>query len=102
MKSVTSSTILPILIAHCMNDALQSILTALFYPIPRHDLLSPCQIGTMTLFYQIAAAIFQPLCGLLVLAYANTLPLIFLAVFLIGLSSSILHPEASRLTSMTA
>lgn len=118
----------PILIAlslsHCLNDLLQSVITAV-YPILKDDLqLSFSQIGLITLVYQMAASVFQPVVGLffdkrpvawslpigmcftttglVLLAYATALHGILLSVFLIGIGSSILHPEASRITSLAS
>lgn len=118
----------PVLIAlslsHCLNDLLQSVVSAA-YPIYKEDFsLTFTQIGLITLVYQIAASVFQPffglffdkrpfawslpmgmtftLCGILLLAFAPGLYAILSAVFLIGLGSSVLHPEASRITSLAA
>ena len=125
----TSSEIaLPVLIAlslsHCLNDLLQSLLGA-SYPLFKEDLaLSFGQIGLITLVYQMAASVFQPLAGLffdkrpfvwslpagmcftlvglLNLAFASNLHWVLVSVFLIGVGSSILHPEASRITSLAS
>lgn len=125
----TSSEIaLPVLIAlslsHCLNDLLQSLLAA-SYPLFKGDLaLSFGQIGLITLVYQMAASVFQPLAGLffdkrpfvwslpagmcftlvglLNLAFASNLHWVLVSVFLIGVGSSILHPEASRITSLAS
>ena len=125
----TSSEIaLPVLIAlslsHCLNDLLQSLLAA-SYPLFKEDLaLSFGQIGLITLVYQMAASVFQPLAGLffdkrpfvwslpagmcftlvglLNLAFASNLHWGLVSVFLIGVGSSILHPEASRITSLAS
>lgn len=125
----TSSEIaLPVLIAlslsHCLNDLLQSLLAA-SYPLFKEDLaLSFGQIGVITLVYQMAASVFQPLAGLffdkrpfvwslpagmcftlvglLNLAFASNLHWVLVSVFLIGVGSSILHPEASRITSLAS
>lgn len=126
--SQLSGTTFRILIAlsmiHCMNDALQSVISAV-YPIFKDDLmLSFGQIGLITLVYQSSASVFQPLTGLyfdkrptpwslpmgmlftligmLTLAFALTLPLVLVSVFLAGIGSSILHPEASRLTFLAS
>ncbi|MDR1746454.1 MAG: MFS transporter [Tannerella sp.] len=111
-------------VIHCMNDALQSLISAL-YPIIKQDLLlSFQQIGLITLTYQIAASVFQPviglyfdkrpsvwslpigmtftMTGLISLAFADTLPWLMASVFLNGIGSSTLHPEASRLTSFAS
>ncbi|WP_416991602.1 MFS transporter [Alistipes indistinctus] len=125
----TSSEIaLPVLIAlslsHCLNDLLQSLLAA-SYPLFKEDLaLSFGQIGLITLVYQMVASVFQPLAGLffdkrpfvwslpagmcftlvglLNLAFASNLHWVLVSVFLIGVGSSILHPEASRITSLAS
>ena len=125
----TSSEIaLPVLIAlslsHGLNDLLQSLLAA-SYPLFKEDLaLSFGQIGLITLVYQMAASVFQPLAGLffdkrpfvwslpagmcftlvglLNLAFASNLHWVLVSVFLIGVGSSILHPEASRITSLAS
>ena len=118
----------PILIAlslsHCLNDLLQSVITAT-YPLFKEDLgLNFAQIGLITLVYQMSASVFQPitglyfdkrplawslpvgmaftLTGLLSLAFAPRLLWLLLSVFLIGIGSSILHPEASRITSLAS
>jgi len=107
-----------------MNDALQSIISAA-YPLIKDDLgISFAQIGLITLVYQTAASVLQPLTGLyfdkrpvawslpvgmtftlvglVSLAFATTLPLVLLSVGLVGVGSSVFHPEASRLTSLAS
>ena len=59
-----SSIAFPILIAlsisHCLNDLLQSVITAT-YPLFKDDLaLSFAQIGLITLVYQMSASVFHP------------------------------------------
>lgn len=111
-------------LTHCLNDALQSVITAV-YPLFKEDLaLNFAQIGLITLVYQMSASVFQPitglvfdkrpvawslpigmsftLVGLLNLAFASTLSWVLSAVFLIGMGSSVLHPEASRITSLAS
>jgi len=111
-------------VIHCMNDTLQSVISAM-YPLIKSDLaLSFHHIGMITLTYQIAASVFQPviglffdkrpsvlslplgmtstMLGLISLAFANTLSWLMFSVFLVGLGSSTLHPEASRLTSFAS
>jgi FSR family fosmidomycin resistance protein-like MFS transporter len=109
---------------HCMNDALQSVVSA-SYPVLRNDMqLSFGQIGLITLVYQMAASIFQPLvglyfdrrpsvwalpvgmlfslAGLVLLAYSTTLAWTLCSVFIVGTGSSMFHPEASRLTFISS
>lgn len=128
MTKTTTSATLPILIAlglsHLLNDLLQSVLTAA-YPMIKADMsLTFAQIGLVTLVYQLAASVFQPIVGLFfdkhpiswspmlamtltatgitMLASAGSLPILLVAVFIIGLGSSIIHPEASRIASLAS
>lgn len=116
----------PVLLAlcavHSLNDLLQAVITAV-YPMLKEDLnLDFAQIGMITLVYQIAASIFQPVVGfvfdkkpslyslpmgmvsttsgIILFSYCNTLAGILIAVFMVGIGSATLHPEASRITSL--
>lgn len=118
----------PILVAlslsHCLNDLLQSVISA-SYPLFKEDLsLNFAQIGLITLVYQLSASVFQPLTGLLFdkhpvvwslpmgmsftlvglfsLAFAPGLHWLLVSVCLIGIGSSVLHPEASRITYLAS
>lgn len=116
--------LLSLSICHCCNDALQAVVSSL-YPMIKSDLgISFAQIGLLTLCYQMTASIFQPVfglyldrkpnpyfitlaacftfTGLLLLAFADSFLMIIPAVMVVGLGSSIVHPEASRLTSMAS
>ena len=116
----------PILLAlsasHSLNDLLQSVITAV-YPMLKVELnLDFTQIGLITLVYQISSSIFQPVVGfafdkrpfvyslplgmvsttigIAMFSYCNTIMGILAAVFLVGVGSATLHPEASRITSL--
>ncbi|MBD5202060.1 MAG: MFS transporter [Bacteroidales bacterium] len=114
--------LLALCIAHSLNDLLQSVITAV-YPMLKADLhLDFAQIGLITLVYQISASIFQPVVGyafdrrpfvnslpmgmvatsvgLTLFAFSDSLAGILSAVFLVGIGSATLHPEASRITSL--
>ena len=107
-------------LAHLFNDMFQSVVSAV-YPVIRDNLgLTFAQIGLITLVYQICASVFQPvfgvvfdrrpnpwyltigttstLIGLVVLAFSTELWQVLAAVSFVGLGSSIIHPEASKLT----
>ncbi|KEY60518.1 MFS transporter [Serratia sp. DD3] len=111
-------------VSHLLNDMLQSLIMAI-YPILQADFnLSFTQIGIITLTYQFSASLLQPLVGhytdkhpqpfslpigmgftlsgLLLLANANTFPLVLLAAALVGTGSSIFHPESSRVARMAS
>lgn len=118
----TFHVLLALSAAHCLNDLLQSVITAV-YPMLKADLgINFAEIGLITLVYQLAASIFQPVVGyafdrrpfafslpmgmcstavgILLFAFCTTLSGILVAVFMVGLGSATLHPEASRITSL--
>lgn len=103
---------------HLLNDMMQSLIPA-SYPILKEAYdLDFTQIGLITLTFQIAGALLQPvvgmvtdrrpapyspvvgmmftLSGLVCLAYAGGYGAILVSVALIGIGSSIFHPEATR------
>ena len=104
--------------SHMLNDVMQSLAPAL-YPVFREKMaLSFFQTGVITFVFQSTASLLQPfiglvtdrrpinallpagmaftLIGLIGLAFADTYPLLLVAVALIGVGSAIFHPEASR------
>ena len=121
---ITFSILIALSLSHCLNDLLQSVLSA-SYPLFKDDLgLSFAQIGLITLVYQLSASVFQPITGIIFdkypvawslpigmsftmiglinLAFSDNLYWILLSVFLIGIGSSVLHPEASRITFLAS
>jgi MFS family permease len=105
--------------SHLLNDTIQSLIPAI-YPVLKDSFqLSFAQIGLVTLTFQVTASLLQPLVGLytdhrpqpfsltigmafslvglVLLAFANSYPMILVAAASVGLGSSIFHPEASRL-----
>ncbi len=125
---IVQKTVYPILFsiafAHLLNDLLQAVIPA-SYPILKDNFhLSFTQIGLITLSYQVAASILQPIIGLytdkkpkpfsqifgmlftlsgiVLLAYASSFLMIIAAVNLVGIGSSIFHPEASRISFLAS
>ena len=121
-------TVYPILIAislsHLLNDTLQSVIPAI-YPIVKDTFrLSFAQIGLITLTFQLSASLLQPfvglytdqkpqpyslavgmgftLIGLVLLSRAPSFGILIFSVALVGIGSSIFHPEASRLAHMAS
>ncbi len=109
---------------HLLNDVMQSLLAAI-YPMLKTDFaLDYWQIGLLTLAFQVTAALLQPvvgiytdrraqpwslpfgmaatLAGLLLLAVAPSYGLLIGGAALIGIGSSIFHPEASRVARMAS
>ena len=110
--------------SHFLNDMIQSLIFAI-YPVLQSGFdLSFAQIGMITLTYQITASLLQPavglytdrnplpyslpigmgftLLGLLLLSVAPTFPLLLLAAGLVGMGSSVFHPESSRVARMAS
>lgn len=109
---------------HLLNDMLQALLPAA-YPILRGGFnLSFAQIGYLALVYQITASILQPFigfytdkhpkpfalpfamlasgCGLMLLAFAGSYGGLMAGAALLGLGSSIFHPESSRIARLAS
>ena len=109
---------------HFLNDMLQSLIPAIYPQLKSAFSLNYSQIGLITLTYQITASLLQPavgfytdhrpqpyslaigmgctLLGLLTLSSAPSYGLLLLAVGLVGLGSSIFHPESSRVARMAS
>jgi MFS transporter, FSR family, fosmidomycin resistance protein len=109
---------------HLLNDMMQSLLPAV-YPILKGGFnLSFGQIGLLTLTYQITASLLQPiigsytdrrpqpyslpagmgftLVGLVALAHATSYAELLLGAAMIGVGSSIFHPESSRIARLAS
>lgn len=119
---------LPVLLAasvcHLLNDLMQSVFTATYPLIKSQFGLSFAQVGLLTLTYQMSASILQPLIGLytdrrplpyslpfasvfsmagiFTLSVAPAFSLLLLGAALLGIGSSIFHPEASRVARIAA
>ncbi|WAW09647.1 MFS transporter [Oxalobacter vibrioformis] len=120
--------VLPVLVAvtmgHLINDLIQAVLPAIYPMLKVNYHLSFFEIGIITLVYQVSASLLQPLigwysdrrpqpwllpagmvsilAGVVLLAYAQTFPLILVASTLIGIGSSTFHPEGSRVALMSS
>jgi FSR family fosmidomycin resistance protein-like MFS transporter len=124
-KIVTVDPVLmAISVSHLLNDTIQSLIPSL-YPIVKTSYhLNFTQIGLITLTFNIAASLLQPvvgaytdrnpqpfsltagmsvtLIGLIVLGWAPHYWVLLLAVALVGVGSAIFHPEASKVAYMAA
>lgn len=127
-RKASGKTVFPILIAisfsHLLNDTIQSLIPAI-YPIVKDSFsLTFAQIGLITLTFQLAASLLQPfvgiytdtkpqpyslatgmtvtLAGLVCLSMAGGFEALVFSVALVGIGSSIFHPEASRMAHMAS
>lgn len=111
-------------VCHLLNDLMQSLLPAAYPVLHRDFALSFGQIGLLSLVYQVTASILQPLVGLytdhrpqpyslpaamlasltglLVLAFGPDYRTLLLGAALLGLGSSIFHPESSRIARLAS
>ena len=109
---------------HMLNDIIQSLILAI-YPMLKTSLaLDFAQIGFITFVFQATASVLQPfvgyitdryptpyslvagmgssLAGLLLIAYATTYSSVLIAAALIGMGSSVFHPESSRVARLAS
>lgn len=127
-RDAAGETVFGVIVAisfcHLLNDMMQSLLPAI-YPGLKTDLgLNFGQIGLVTLVYQLTASILQPLiglyadkrptplalpggtlfslAGLTVLSMAHHYGLVLMGAALLGMGSSVFHPESSRVARMAA
>jgi FSR family fosmidomycin resistance protein-like MFS transporter len=128
VQSVQHKTIFSVLLAisfsHLLNDTIQSLIPSI-YPIVKSSYhLSFAQIGFITLTFQLSASLLQPLvgsytdknpqpfslatgmsfslAGLVLLSQSSSYAMLLLSVGLIGIGSSVFHPEASKVAYMAA
>jgi FSR family fosmidomycin resistance protein-like MFS transporter len=116
--------LLAICSCHLINDMLQSLLLAVYPTLKAEFHLSFAQIGLVTLAYQLTASLLQPVVGvyadrrptpfslpigtlftftgLLILAAAKTYPVLLAGAGILGIGSSVFHPESSRVARMAS
>jgi MFS transporter, FSR family, fosmidomycin resistance protein len=109
---------------HFLNDLMQSLLPALYPLLKASYALSFAQIGWLTATFQLTGSVLQPLvgnytdkkplpyslavgmgfsgAGLLLLAWTHAYAGLLLGAALIGVGSSIFHPESSRIARLAS
>ena len=123
-KNAAFSVLLMISAGHLLNDMFQAVIPSI-YPMIKESLgLSFMQIGAITLTNQITSSLLQPLVGyysdkhprpyglvvgmcftltgLLLLSVANSFPAVLLSVAFVGVGSSVLHPESSKVARLAS
>jgi len=112
------SVLFSIAFAHLLNDLMQSVIPST-YPILKENFnLTFTQIGLITFVFQLTASLLQPfvgfytdkkpkpyslvaamiftILGLGLLSVSSSFVMLLISVALVGIGSSIFHPEASR------
>lgn len=124
VKGTVYSILFAISFGHLLNDLMQSVIPSIYPMLKVNFKLTFSQIGLITLVFQLSASILQPfvghytdrkpnpqslaigmgftLMGLISLSMADHFLLILLSVALIGIGSSVFHPEASRVAQLAS
>ncbi|MBU2905853.1 MFS transporter [Arenibacter algicola] len=118
------SILFTISFSHFINDLLQAVIPSV-YPLFKEKFdLNFTQIGMITLIYQVTASILQPfvgmytdkkskpyslifgmsftLLGLFIASIASSFYYLLFSVALIGIGSSVFHPESSRVAYLAS
>jgi len=104
---------------HLLNDMMQSLIPAIYPILKQNFQLDFTQVGLITFVLQLTGALLQPvvghysdrhpkpyalaagmgftLLGMLLLSKAGSFTMVLVATSLVGLGSSIFHPESSRM-----
>lgn len=122
--TTTFAIILSLSFCHMLNDMMQSMVPAIYPILKTNYQLDFAQIGLITLAFQFTASMLQPLVGmytdrhpkpyslpigmgftlvgLVLMSMAHSYPVILGAAALIGVGSSVFHPESSRVARMAS
>lgn len=118
VQKTVYSVLFSIAFAHLLNDLMQAVIPAT-YPILKDNFnLNFTQVGLITFVFQLTASLLQPfvglytdkkpmpyslvigmiftISGLCLLSISSTFWMLLVSVGLVGIGSSIFHPEASR------
>ena len=124
LKRTTYPILVAVSFAHALNDLIQGVIPALYPQLEQKFSLSMTQIGLITLCFQLSASIFQPLVGfytdkhpkpfsqvlgmffssigIVILAYSPTYLWILTGATLVGVGSSVFHPESARIAFLAS
>jgi len=111
-------------LSHLLNDTIQSLIPSIYPILKASFALNYSQVGLIALTLQLTASLLQPvvgmytdrrpmpyslvfgmgfsMVGLLLLSIAGTLAAILMAAGLVGVGSSVFHPESSRIARMAS
>jgi FSR family fosmidomycin resistance protein-like MFS transporter len=125
-STLTSATavLFALSFCHMLNDTIQALIPAI-YPLLKESFhLNFTQIGLITLTFQLVGSVLQPvvglytdrhpqpyslpigmgvtLCGLVLLALAQSYQVVLFAAALVGTGSAVFHPESSRMARLAS
>ena len=123
-ETTVFAVIFAVSFCHLLNDMMQSLLAAIYPMLKDNYGLNFKQIGLLTLTFQVTASLLQPvvgaytdkrpmpyslpvgmafsLAGLAILSVAAHYYMLLLGAAMIGIGSSIFHPESSRVARMAS
>ena len=124
VQGTAVAVLVAISVCHMLNDVIQSLIMAI-YPMLKENLaLNFHQIGLITFTFQFTASVLQPvvgyftdryptpfslvigmgssLVGLILIAFATSYLFVLAAAALIGMGSSVFHPESSRVARLAS
>jgi MFS transporter, FSR family, fosmidomycin resistance protein len=123
-QETTFAVLFAVSFCHLLNDMMQALLPAIYPTLKSEFHLSFLQIGFVTMASQMTASLLQPavgfyadkrpmpfslpigmvftLFGLVTLSIAQSYGIILAAAAMIGLGSSVFHPESSRVARMAS
>ena len=123
-KNTVFSILFAISFAHLLNDLIQAIIPSIYPILKQNYNLTFSQIGLITFAFQLSASLLQPfvgyytdkhpkpfsqiygmlfsMAGIVSLSFANNFSWILFSVVLIGIGSSVFHPEAARISNMAS
>jgi MFS transporter, FSR family, fosmidomycin resistance protein len=128
VRAAAQGTVVAVLAAisvcHMLNDVIQSLIMAIYPMLKTNFALGFAQIGLITFTFQFTASVLQPfvgyytdryptpyslvlgmgssLVGLLLMAVASSYVMVLAAAALIGMGSSVFHPESSRVARLAS
>ncbi len=123
-ETTAFAILLSLSFCHLLNDMIQSLVPAVYPVLKTSYGLDFGQIGLITLAFQLTASLLQPLVGLaadrrpmpyslpvamgftlfglFLLSRAGSFGMILIAAALVGVGSSVFHPESSRVARMAS
>ena len=123
-QATTFSVLFAVSFCHMLNDMMQSLIPAIYPSLKAMFSLSFAQVGLITFVFQCTASLLQPvvglvsdkrpmpfslpvgaaftLVGLAALGLAQSYAMVLLSAGIVGIGSSVFHPESSRVARMAS